>query len=195
MGRHRIGGRLATNDAGQHSASARMEEIYAAHFEAVRAYCLRRLPTSEANDAVSEVFLLAWRRLDALPEPEAVRPWLLRTAYNKIAHARRGYSRRARLAVKLSGVAETAADAPDVEVVAQYQRDRVTAALGKLRAGDREVIRLRAWEELSAPGIAAVLDVSVSAAEKRIGRALKRLATVLGAGPQDDQSTVGGGAG
>ena len=53
------------------------------------------------------------------------------------------------------------------------------AALGSMRAGDQEVLRLAIWEDLAASEIAVVLGVSVSAAEQRLHRAKKRLARVL----------------
>ena len=41
--------------------------IFTAHFDAVRACCVRRLPSDEANDAVAEVSLVVWPRIDAVP--------------------------------------------------------------------------------------------------------------------------------
>jgi RNA polymerase sigma-70 factor, ECF subfamily len=48
-----------------------------------------------------------------------------------------------------------------------------------MRNGDREVLMLAVWEELTAPEIATVLDISVSAAEQRLHRAKQRFATAL----------------
>jgi hypothetical protein len=48
--------------------SRRTHALFDAHFDAVRAYCIRRLPLAEANDATSEVFLIAWRRLEDIPQ-------------------------------------------------------------------------------------------------------------------------------
>jgi DNA-directed RNA polymerase specialized sigma24 family protein len=40
----------------------RLEGLFNAHAGAVRAYARRRVDPSAADDAVSEVFVLAWRR-------------------------------------------------------------------------------------------------------------------------------------
>ena len=185
------GARLA---GAQRAARARdrMEEVFVGHFDAVRAFCLRRLSVAEANDVVAEVFLVAWQKIDDLPDDPFVRPWLLRIAHFRVHHARRSFSRRARLAQRLSGQAAPPGESPEAFLVAQYQRDRVTAALAKLRESDREIVRLRAWEELTAPQIAMVLDISVAAAEKRISRALDRLGTALGKSPFAAPGNEGG---
>jgi DNA-directed RNA polymerase specialized sigma24 family protein len=47
------------------SADQRFGRVFGANFDAIQAYCLRRLPAEEAADAVSEVFLVAWRRIEA----------------------------------------------------------------------------------------------------------------------------------
>ena len=44
----------------------RFERLFRAHVGAVRRYALRRDPAG-AEDVVSEVFLVAWRRLDDVP--------------------------------------------------------------------------------------------------------------------------------
>ena len=45
----------------------RFERVYRDHHSAVRAYVLRRAEPELAQDALSETFLAAWRRLDELP--------------------------------------------------------------------------------------------------------------------------------
>ena len=47
---------------------AKFRRIYDGHFVAIRSYCLRRLPASEVSDAVAEVFLVVWRRIDDVPD-------------------------------------------------------------------------------------------------------------------------------
>ena len=56
----------------------RLRRIYEAHADRVMAYCLRHLPPSAAEDAVGDVFLVAWRRIDHVPD-DAI-GWLLVTA-------------------------------------------------------------------------------------------------------------------
>jgi RNA polymerase sigma-70 factor (ECF subfamily) len=66
-----------------------------------------------------------------------------------------------------------------MQIVRRSDDESLATAIGRLSESDQEVIRLRAWEDLNAPAIAQVLDCSVSAAEKRITRAFKRLEKTL----------------
>jgi DNA-directed RNA polymerase specialized sigma24 family protein len=59
---------------GERERKRRFEALFAAHSPDIVAYCgWRADSTSDAQDAVAEVFLTAWRRLDALPEGDAAR--------------------------------------------------------------------------------------------------------------------------
>ena len=65
-------------------------------------------------------------------------------------------------------------------MVRRSESRRVLNALDGLRPADREVLRLRAWEGLSASQVAGVLGLSLHAAEKRSARAMKRLEGAFG---------------
>lgn len=148
---------------------------YDATFADVRRFCLRRLPVSDVNDAVSEVYLIAWRKIDQIPQgPEAL-PWLYGVARNVVRHVERANRRRRRLAVKATREPVGSVPDPEVVLVRRAEDEQLAEAIARLSVNDQEVIRLRSWEELTAPAIADVLGCSVSAAEKRIARAFQRL--------------------
>src|SRR4029079_10336148 len=95
---------------------ARFNRLHEEHFEAVRRYAWRREP-ADADDVVAEAFLVAWRRLDDLPED--ARPWLIGIARNIRLNPRRSARRRQALAARLSEtvpriVAEPAAASEEV---------------------------------------------------------------------------------
>ena len=46
---------------------ARFEAIWAEHSPKVRAYCIRRVASHDADDLCAEIFLVVWRRLDEVP--------------------------------------------------------------------------------------------------------------------------------
>jgi RNA polymerase sigma-70 factor (ECF subfamily) len=146
---------------------------YDEHFEAIRRYCLRRLPLADANDAVSDVFLVAWRRRDAIPE-EAL-PWLYGVARNAVRNIERQRRRSNRISARANVEPSYPAPGADVIVVRNEDDERLMAALSSLGDQDREILMLRAWEGMTAAQIAVSNDISVSAAEKRIARATKRL--------------------
>ena len=154
---------------------ASFRAVFDEHFEAIRAYCLRRLPVADANDAVAEVFVIALNKSDSLPNADRVRPWLYGIARNVIRHTYRSSARRSRLQSKLGGLDPGVEPSPEVVVVRRAEDEELLAAIDSLRQADREVLMLRVWEEMTAPDIAQVLGISVSAAEKRITRAFDRL--------------------
>ena len=48
---------------------ARFEAIWAQHSTKVRAYCIRRVASHDADDVCAEIFLVVWRRIDEIPPP------------------------------------------------------------------------------------------------------------------------------
>lgn len=81
----------------------RFEDLFAAYSSDVVAYCgWRAGSASDAQDAVGEVFLTAWRRLDELPEGDAARIWLYAAARRVIANQRRSNRRRVALHERLA---------------------------------------------------------------------------------------------
>jgi RNA polymerase sigma-70 factor (ECF subfamily) len=147
----------------------RFEEIYREHVGAVAAYALRRAPREAAEDVVAETFLVAWRRLDRMPEEPL--PWLYGVARRTLANHRRSAARRASLAHRLEIEAPPGSIGPVDE--------RLLDALRVLRRRDREVLMLLAWEGLTPAEAAQVLGCSPVAYRIRLHRARKRLALAL----------------
>ena len=150
----------------------RVERLFADHARAVRAYALRRVDPATAEDVVSDVFVVAFRRLEDVPE--AALPWLLATARKIIANYRRAAGRREQLNLELRSLQSGAWSDPPGGAGA------VLSGLARLSEGDREVILLVAWEELSPEDAAEVLGCSRAAFAVRLHRARRRLATVMG---------------
>jgi RNA polymerase sigma-70 factor (ECF subfamily) len=107
--------------------------MFAEHGQAVRAYALRRLDLSTADDIVSDVFVIAFRRLDDIPDDAL--PWLLATARRVLANHRRSAGRRAALTAQL-GVLHEGRQRDEVSGEPQLLR------LATLSEHDREVLRL-----------------------------------------------------
>lgn len=162
------------------STDVRFNRIYAEHFDAVQSYCLRRLPVTDANDAVAEVFLVVWRKIESVPTGDETLPWLFGVARNTARNSSRSVRRTARLTARLGAVRDVPPAGPETQVVRRSESRRLLNALDGLRPTEREVLQLRAWEGLSASQIADVLGVSLHAAEKRLARAMKRLETAFG---------------
>ena len=142
----------------------RFEEIYSEHRDAIHAYVRRRAPASVVDDMVAEVFVVALRRIDDVPNRPL--PWLYGVARNTLANERRK-RREVPLPGDLSYEPEPVGDS------------RLAAAFAGLSEPDREILRLVAWEGLSLREAARSLDCSAVAARVRFHRAKTRLAARL----------------
>lgn len=71
-------------------ADGRFRRLYVDHERDVRNYCRRRLRTGDVDDAVADVFVVAWRKIESLPIPAEVRPWLFGVARNVVRNLERG---------------------------------------------------------------------------------------------------------
>jgi RNA polymerase sigma-70 factor (ECF subfamily) len=148
---------------------AQFDALFQAYVADVVAYCRWRAGSpSDAEEAVAEVFLTAWRRLDDLPHGDAARVWLYATARRVIANQRRSMRRRAALAERV------ALTTPVHESPADQEGSLVREALRRLRPLDREVLLLSEWEGLSPTQIATVLRCPKVTARGRLHRARRR---------------------
>jgi RNA polymerase sigma-70 factor, ECF subfamily len=144
------------------------DRLYEEHVEAVRRYAWRRDPAL-ADDIVAETFLVAWRRLEAVP-PSA-RPWLIGVARNARLNLRRSERRQRALADRM---AQATPDTPSTGDPAASEI--VRAALMRLPEQDREVLTLSAWDDLDRAAIAQALGCSQANVSVRLHRARRRFA-------------------
>lgn len=156
----------------------------AALFEAFAPLILRfaqRRVGAAAWDVVDETFLVAWRRVEALPkEPAEQLPWLYAVASNVVRNTLRGEARRERLDRRLAATVAGERSTDPADVVAEMSGpDRVIAALNQLAETDREILRLVAWERLDLASSAAVLGITYNATKVRLHRARRRLEQLL----------------
>jgi RNA polymerase sigma factor (sigma-70 family) len=146
---------------------ARLDALFHAHAAEVRAYAHWRIDTSLVDDVVSEVFLIAWRRLDDVPDDAL--PWLLACARRVLANQRRSVRRVAALRERL--LRERTMPSPDISA------DRLLGcALSALNDRDRDLLLLIAWDGLTPAQAAKVLGCSSNALSVRLHRARRRLA-------------------
>jgi DNA-directed RNA polymerase specialized sigma24 family protein len=156
-----------------HPDVSRYEAAFEQHHRTVLAFALRRTSSeADAEDAVSETFAVAWRRVDRLPEADAALPWLLATARRVLANQHRAQGRRLRLGLRLS------AQPREVPVVYGASTPALEA-LGRLRSDDQELLRLLVWDGLSQAEAGEVLGISANAIGIRLSRARKRFAVEL----------------
>ncbi len=171
----------------------RYTSMFERHYKEVLAYCARRSIRSEAEDATAEVFAVAWRRIDDI-DWDTARPWLYGIARGVMNNRWRSLKRQGRLTQKVASLAPTPSDSPDVVVLRRSQDLEVVGVLETLKLPDQEVLKLAAWEELTAPEIAVVLEISTWAAEQRLHRAKRRFAKKMdhyGPNPHSQSGAAG----
>ena len=154
---------------------SRFEGLFRDSYPLVRAYALRRAAPDAAQDAVADTFLVAWRRLEDVPEDPL--PWLYGTARRVLANQRRSAARGVALEQRLSGAAGADARKDLGDSIADAELMRL--ALGRLSDRSREALMLVGWEGLDGARAAHAAGCSKAAFAVRLHRARGQLADEL----------------
>jgi RNA polymerase sigma-70 factor (ECF subfamily) len=168
-----------------------LEEGYAVSF---RTACLILGNPADAEEAVQEAFLRAWRFRDALTSVPSIRPWLYRvvvnSCYSKLRQEIPHRDRRAgdgELVERMASTGDPAACAVRSEVA-----EVVLAALQRLPVSLRVPVVLRYYADLSERDIALAIGRRPGTVKSRLHEARRRLAddpgilTLGGNGALDD---------
>ena len=111
------------------STDDRFRALFDAHHRELHAYCLRRLPVEDANDAAAEIFLVAWRRPHDVPVGDAAGLWLYGVARNVVRNWQRGARRQLRLVAKAGSMPDASAEGPEVQIVRNEEQEEVHRAI------------------------------------------------------------------
>ena len=184
-------------------ASATLEQELESHRRALTGFCYRMLGSgSEAEDAVQETMVRAWRAADRLQARAALKSWLHRIASNVCFDMLQGAQRRAQPmdlgpasaadAALGAGLPEDAwvrpiaderlpASGGDPAVIAEARetlRLAFVAALQHLPPRQRAVLILREVLRWQATEVADLLDTSVASVNSALQRARATLASL-----------------
>jgi RNA polymerase sigma-70 factor, ECF subfamily len=178
-------------------AAGKLEDQLEQHRAELRAYCYRMLGSPfEAEDAVQETFIRAWRGFERFEGRAALRSWLYRIATNVSLDMLNGRERRARpmdlgparepVESNLNTLPEVtwiepipddglvfspAADPADVAVSRETIRLAFVAALQHLPPRQRAVLILCEVLRWKASEVAELLDTSVASVNSALQRA------------------------
>ncbi len=158
---------------------ARFEAIWAEHSLKVRAYCIRRVASHDADDVAAEIFLVIWRRIDEIPPPPKTLLYIYGIAGKVVSNYTRSFRRKSRLDEKLRNLGVAPPVDPAFLVVQSSDDADVAAAVRNLSRRDREIVMLYAWEDLPRNDIAEIMGMTRSAVDQRIHRSYQRLARAL----------------
>ncbi|MFF3441544.1 RNA polymerase sigma factor [Streptosporangium sp. NPDC002721] len=146
-------------------------------------YVSRRLGPEIAEDLVGETFLVAFARRDHYDLAYAdARPWLFGIATRIVSrHHRTEAARYRALRRSPAGDAvEPPADRVVAEVTARVSRPALARALAGLSSGDRDVLLLVAWSDLSYVEVARALDIPIGTVRSRLNRARRKVRAEFG---------------
>ena len=151
----------------------RFAVLFDRHAPLIHRYAGRWGPQA-ADDVVAETFLAAFRRRASYDlRYRDARPWLYGIATNLISQHRREEVRQVRL--RQAAVPELDhpghGDRVVADVTAGAMRGLLAAALAGLSAGDRDVLLLIAWEQLTYDETAHALGIPVGTVRSRLNRA------------------------
>ena len=161
--------------AGDGDADA-LRAIHERHARPVFGFLIATLgDRAAAEDVLQQVFLDVWRSASAYdPDRAGLLTWIMSIARNRaIDHRRR------RIPVPSGDLPDEGGAEPD-ESDALAERWRVAALLDRLHAEEREVLRLRFYEDLNQREIAERLEMPLGTVKMRMVDGLDRMRDLMG---------------
>jgi RNA polymerase sigma-70 factor (ECF subfamily) len=128
----------------------------------------------DAEEAVQDAFVRAYRALPSYEERERFRPWILRILVNRC----RSLAGRRRTELPLDADA-LVWEPGELTVDAMVLRDELAHAMHQLPGEQREAVVLRFAEDLSFEEMSEVTGAGISALKMRVRRACERLRALL----------------
>ncbi len=137
---------------------------------------------ADAEEAVQDAFVKAYRALGRFRRGAPLRPWLLRIVANEAKNRRRAAGRREALALRAAAEARPgdAVPSPEAALLSGEERERLLAAVDRLPDDQRDAIACRYFLELSEEETSAALGIRRGTVKSRLSRGLERLRIELG---------------
>jgi RNA polymerase sigma factor (sigma-70 family) len=181
---------LSATAAGDAEAFGR---FYRRHEQQILAYAIAHCANaSDVADLVGETFLGALRSAAGFTDRDGeATAWLFGIARHVLAHQRRAFTRRQRLATRLQALPRFAPDeavAIDAAIDAARLAPQLASALNTLKPRDRDLLQLVTGDGLSPTQAGALLGMNPNTARVRLSRARARLRQTL-ADPENPPST------
>jgi len=151
--------------AGNHDMFGRLYQLYA---PLVHGVLLARLPRSEVEDMVQDIFLHALRKLHTLRDTRAFGPWIAMIARNRAMD----FHRRSRETIELTDDLRSADSS-------QSKAEEILAIICTLPDAYRETLVLRLVEGMTGPEIATRTGLTSASVRVNLHRGMKLLRAKL----------------
>jgi RNA polymerase sigma-70 factor (ECF subfamily) len=177
--RERVAPRVDVDPARTVVAVPDFDAMYDTHVDAVsRCVVALGVASSSVDDAVQDVFVVAYRRLGDFEGRSTVRTWLLGIAL-RVAHDYRRTVKRKGGAGELSDDLVDVSPLPDEQAARRQALELTTRILSELDEARRTVFVLAEIEGLTAPEIAEMLAIPVNTVYSRLRLAREDFETLL----------------
>jgi RNA polymerase sigma-70 factor (ECF subfamily) len=154
--------------------------VFDRHFRVVHRYVARRLGSEWADELAAETFARAFAARSSYdPRLADARPWLLGIATNLIRQHRRSEERRWRAYAR--SVVPDSLELGELAVSGAMDAP-LAVGLASLPRGERDVLLLYAWFDLSYEEIAQALGLPVGTVRSRLNSARRRMGAAVAEG-------------
>jgi RNA polymerase sigma-70 factor (ECF subfamily) len=147
-----------------------------------RAAFLVTRSAAEAQEVAQDVFIKAHVALGRFRAGAPLRPWLVQIAVNESRNRLRSAARREALVLRAAAERplEGSDQSPEAALLASERREKLLAAVERLREEDRLAIACRFFLDLSERDAAQALGWRQGTFKSRLSRALDRLRVEVG---------------
>ena len=150
--------------------------LYEATYVDLRRFIERRVHPSHAEDVVSQVYLVAWRRFAVVPRAhDQARAWLFGVAHRTIRSEHRALRRHEALPLRIADAQQLGPDLLGQEPNLVAACLDLVAAWRRLSTVHQEALALTVWDGLTSNEAASVLGISPVAYRLRLSRARRAL--------------------
>ena len=169
-GTQAIGERLAGRDV------QALEDAYAAYAPGILAFLRRYVGPDDAEDVLQRTFLDAWRGAHTFDPEQRLSTWLFTIAHRRAVDTLRS---RKHDVVPVDALRDLVGE-DGRDVVERYaDAVEVRAAVAELSEGEREVLTLAYFGELTQREIADRLGIPIGTVKARAARGTRHLAAII----------------
>jgi RNA polymerase sigma-70 factor (ECF subfamily) len=159
---------------------SQFSQFYERYFDFVwRTVRFLGAPPESTDDAVQDVFLVAYRRLADFEARSAPRTWLFAIALRVLSDYRRSQKRRLRLLTQATTLPREPSPNPLERALNTELQRALIAAIDSLPEEQRAVFVMTELEDMSAPEIASALQVKLNTVYSRLRAARREMARML----------------